>query len=284
MSEKKENEKKENIEEVVLLYVDDFRVLSEHPNDDPKPHLKPGRIYRAFYDKEFNTYRTVFEDNEPAVNGMKGLVFVHLSSEEFAEEMPEMFQQFFKPRYKYAFTKINSENILTIDIDTEDFEKLALWKDNGHIDLDPYRLENMAKGAIQNPPAIPEEGYGENYTDYEDIDFSQWALGCEGVDEAFKSLTNLHDIDHDMCHALANIISYINGTYGDKYEAAGIASIGHTYTQSKAHGRSFNIVNAIKYLQRYLTDGFKKSNNPNDLLKAVHFIAFEIQRRQNDQN
>ena len=44
-------------------------------------------------------------------------------------------------------------------------------------------------------------------------------------------------------------------------------------------GKSINIFNAFKYLTRYFNDEGKKSNDYNDLLKAAHYILFEMARR-----
>ena len=47
---------------------------------------------------------------------------------------------------------------------------------------------------------------------------------------------------------------------------------------SKNYGKAFNCGNAAKYLSRYMTEGFPKSNNPDDIKKAIHYLLFELKR------
>jgi hypothetical protein len=41
----------------------------------------------------------------------------------------------------------------------------------------------------------------------------------------------------------------------------------------------FTLLTAHKYIVRYLAKSGEKNANPNDLLKACHFILFELQNR-----
>ncbi len=45
---------------------------------------------------------------------------------------------------------------------------------------------------------------------------------------------------------------------------------------SEEHSTGFNLGNALKYIDRFMTTGFEKSRNPKDLLKAIHYILFEL--------
>lgn len=43
--------------------------------------------------------------------------------------------------------------------------------------------------------------------------------------------------------------------------------------------KEFTLLTAQKYLSRYLANGGEKTGNPDDLLKACHYILFELQNR-----
>ena len=47
-------------------------------------------------------------------------------------------------------------------------------------------------------------------------------------------------------------------------------------------GLGFNIGNAAKYLSRYSNEDGEKSRNRNDLIKAIHYILFEMKRSSNE--
>lgn len=49
---------------------------------------------------------------------------------------------------------------------------------------------------------------------------------------------------------------------------------------SEAHGKSYNIATATAYIARYIATDGAKAANTEDLLKAIHFLLFEIQRRE----
>jgi hypothetical protein len=44
-------------------------------------------------------------------------------------------------------------------------------------------------------------------------------------------------------------------------------------------GIGFNVGNANKYLSRYISKEGEKLNDSKDLLKAIHYLMFEYQRR-----
>ena len=46
----------------------------------------------------------------------------------------------------------------------------------------------------------------------------------------------------------------------------------------KDTGLGFNIGNATKYLSRYINKDGEKSRNRKDLIKAIHYILFELKR------
>ena len=79
--------------------------------------------------------------------------------------------------------------------------------------------------------------------------------------------------------ALAQVVRHFASTYGDKYEAGGspIVTKDHLYAQDR--GKAINLYQCLRYLQRYDTTGFAKSENPADAHKAIHFLMFELVRK-----
>lgn len=76
---------------------------------------------------------------------------------------------------------------------------------------------------------------------------------------------------------IVKVINYLASTYGDKYAKADLDTKG--ILLSETLGKGFNIGNAFKYLSRYSTTGYSKSENKEDLYKVIHYCVFELQRR-----
>lgn len=88
---------------------------------------------------------------------------------------------------------------------------------------------------------------------------------------------DLETLSHDLeiIEALAGLTSHIVATMGDKYELSSEADITGLMRYSP-HSAGFNIGNTLKYCRRYLSTGFDKSRNTEDLYKAIHYLLFEI--------
>ena len=93
------------------------------------------------------------------------------------------------------------------------------------------------------------------------------ALGLvEGYDIASKN--NLKDV-------LDDVIEYVGTTFDDKYDNSMIKPMDMLMSE---HGKILNVYSASKYLSRYSTEGYEKSGNPKDLMKAIHHILIEMNR------
>lgn len=88
---------------------------------------------------------------------------------------------------------------------------------------------------------------------------------------------DLETLSHDleMIEALAGLTSHIVATMADKYELSSEADITGLMRYSP-HSAGFNIGNTLKYCRRYLSIGFDKSRNTEDLYKAIHYLLFEV--------
>ena len=102
------------------------------------------------------------------------------------------------------------------------------------------------------------------------------------IDTLMNDIGDLLSVDLEIVEATADVISHIKHTYDDKYEADIVPAVDlYGLMRHSSHGKGFNIGNASKYLKRYLTNGFEKSSNPDDLYKAAHYILLEISRLNN---
>lgn len=83
--------------------------------------------------------------------------------------------------------------------------------------------------------------------------------------------------ESNMSEAILQTIEHIAGTHSDKYVNGAIETKTLIYHDSD-FGKGYNVGCGVKYLQRYLTKGFEKSENPADLKKSLHYVFFELAR------
>src|SRR5579872_2717868 len=100
-------------------------------------------------------------------------------------------------------------------------------------------------------------------------------------DEFLKMFAEIQQKEPEAANVLYEVVKHIHGTYNDKYQsdAAKIVDTKHMLTKTDG-GKFANVHSALKYIQRYISEGFPKSYQLIDLLKAIHYIVFEIQRRR----
>ena len=84
--------------------------------------------------------------------------------------------------------------------------------------------------------------------------------------------------DDAVVRAINEMEDYHASTCGDKYGAAVMDTM--SLIMNDEHGKSINIFNAFKYLSRYITSGYEKSDNRKDVIKAVHYLLFELARTE----
>jgi hypothetical protein len=95
-----------------------------------------------------------------------------------------------------------------------------------------------------------------------------------------EALNKIQEKDPDFYRGLSEFIEYLATTYDDKYEVKPNFSLDYSY--HKQLGKGANVFTIAKYLQRYSTEGFAKSNQVVDLYKLCHYAMFEIVRRNLD--
>lgn len=96
--------------------------------------------------------------------------------------------------------------------------------------------------------------------------------------EVIENLNRILEKEPLAFKAIGGIINHIAATYADKYSSGGstIETKADLYHADK--GKIINIYQCKRYLQRYDTQGFNKSENPVDVRKAVHYLVFELTR------
>ena len=91
-------------------------------------------------------------------------------------------------------------------------------------------------------------------------------------------LTQLIKVDVEFGITMQEIVEYLLSTYDEKYVQSPIGNPSIEVLYSAKHGKGVNVFNALKYIQRYMSEGFKKSDNPQDVVKAIHYLIFELTR------
>ena len=95
------------------------------------------------------------------------------------------------------------------------------------------------------------------------------------------SLEKIKEKDPQFHNTLESLIDYFASTYDDKYASDDKVMNTKDFLYHKSFGKGANMFTASKYIQRYCTTGFKKSENTIDLYKSVHYIIFELIRKAN---
>jgi hypothetical protein len=78
---------------------------------------------------------------------------------------------------------------------------------------------------------------------------------------------------------LFELHNYIDSTNNDKYESESYIDTQKMMLEGTGE---YQLMNVAKYLRRYNSKGYEKSQNINDLFKALHYIMIEIARRKHN--
>lgn len=91
-------------------------------------------------------------------------------------------------------------------------------------------------------------------------------------------LEHLFEKDKQFYETLMEFMAHLSGTFRDKYvEEAPFIDTKRLINHPR-HAVGYNIGNAAKYLQRYASEGYEKSGQKKDLMKAAHYILMELNR------
>jgi hypothetical protein len=125
---------------------------------------------------------------------------------------------------------------------------------------------------------IPDDLAGHTFRPMTTEGYKDWAKALNVEMETGNPDPELSEFDEKIYDVIEELEAYHEATSQDKYASADVQLYPSDLFLSDAHGKSINIFNAVKYLSRYLTEGYEKSNNRQDVMKAVHYLLFELVR------
>ena len=98
------------------------------------------------------------------------------------------------------------------------------------------------------------------------------------TEKAIKSIGIIGEKEPELLVVVAEVLNHIANTYQDKYE--GSKDLLNTKAQlyHPIRGASINTYQISRYLQRFMSEGFEKSGNKNDMMKIVHYAVFDMVR------
>ncbi len=229
---------------IVLVYVHDFEALKDDYRNQFNGHLRPGRVYRSVVEtlKGKDIYRIKLDDSDAE---LKGMVLNGLEGD--FEDL------------KYRLDVINEHNTFDFRFEDEDIIRMAEWETTEHSDF-ISEVNGAREKAQRDDEFEPDKTY--------DID-----------DVAETILSKIYKKDGEFSIEILNLIDYLSSTYDDKYEDKDVPNFSKDVAMSGSMGKGANMFSASKYIKRYMTSGYEKSENPTDLYKAIHYLMFEHMRK-----
>jgi hypothetical protein len=190
------------------------------------------------------------------------------------------------PNWECEIIEVTPENFTDFDLTPEDAGNLVKWIESKNADLvahtKPINVKtHTAEEVIKLLDSLPQAE-----SDVRMAHISSPADIHEGMqllisDEAIHFATvadNIREHDKEMFKALVHLLLYVNNCYGDKYEKGGMHNFSKEVCLHPELGKGANLFTALKYMQRYISTGFAKSANPEDILKSSHYLLFELMR------
>lgn len=132
-------------------------------------------------------------------------------------------------------------------------------------------IENGTVTYDYQPPTKDEIAFQEEVNYHHIVDEARDSALFECVTTTFDGMY----APDEVIGAIDEIKAYHLSTLEDKYEAG---NSNMSQIMSDTHGKSINTFSASKYINRYMTEGFDKSDNRKDVIKAIHYLLFELAR------
>jgi hypothetical protein len=278
------------VESFVFENESDITLLNNHPT--------PGNVYRVIEGPGKNYFR-LHVGSETNPSGLDGIVLGSTLGEGHSVG-----------KWSYKLTVIDPSNLDQLaGLSPENLKLVSHWKETGDKDLitllcggalpatvnrdtgittvivahkkasdaKPEGLSDEVKNLFQrlfDEKVESAKRFSENLTRHL---VPKLELLKDGAAQAQAQIEFIIENDPGLAMALFSMIDYVASTYNDKYEKGETPNIARQLLLTN-HGRSAMGFTVVKYIQRYITDGFAKSNNRMDLYKAIHYILFELQR------
>lgn len=99
-------------------------------------------------------------------------------------------------------------------------------------------------------------------------------------EKLLEQFRKINGKEPEMAEAIHDVICHVAGTYEDKYakgQSFGIDTKKMLYNPEK--GDLLNVYQMSRYLQRYISEGSRKSHLVMDIKKMIHYALFELVRR-----
>jgi hypothetical protein len=257
-----------------ILYCNKFTF--KDPSNSDGAHPLQGRVYDAHYDSEKDQYIIAVP-----TSGTRTIAFIFSGDEGN------------NPVWEYEFTEVTSKSVDKLHLHEDDSDVIEQFSERKGKDI-----LTGNDGLVDNHDAVSFSDEDEDDEDDDEGEDEDREPTAEEIKETEKFIKETMDLmknettrieravnamnsilrkDPTMAIVLQEYMIYLASTYDEKYAKSPIPTNGVIY--SKDHGTGFNIGNASKYLSRYMTKGFDKSENPRDLDKAIHYCMFELARR-----
>jgi hypothetical protein len=128
------------------------------------------------------------------------------------------------------------------------------------------RLESLGSDQLKQDQAIKELG-----TEIRNLITNAW-IGDVDLSSIWQCAANVY-----WCFRAhrRNMIAHFENAKSDKYYHSALSC---EYLFTCEFSEVFTLGNAYKYLSRYITEGFAKSGNAQDIYKALHYIYLTVNK------
>lgn len=249
-------------DEVLILYVREFKAKTD--GLELNGHLQEGGIYLCLKHEEAKApnrtmYRIFFDDGKESL--LDGI---------FVQDLEENNDSWKCKLEELDMSKIDDYRLTDSEI-------------NYAIDIKNMSLDEVKEKMDKN---TPDEMKSKSVFERIDEDMRpiEEDLEADAIERIYNEALGLVNSEEEgriysknnLKDVLDDVIEYVGTTFDDKYQSSMIDTM--EMLNSKEHGKVLNVFNAVKYLSRYSTTGFEKSENPQDLMKAIHYILIEMNR------
>lgn len=96
--------------------------------------------------------------------------------------------------------------------------------------------------------------------------------------KAIEAIGKIAEAEPEFLVAVAETLDFISKTYSDKYEGSKALLDTKAQLYHPVRGAAINPYQMSRYLQRFMSEGFAKSENKNDVIKIIHYGLFDMVR------
>lgn len=229
------------------VYTKFFKHNSDQLSSSFNGHPKAGKIYKATLVESGDKPGWRIHLNDVAKDGLKGIWTKNLV------EITDL--------WSHEFYEVDQNVIENEDISDEELKKLVEWES------DP----------TEDGMFLEEADLGSEEEEMEEEDELR-----DFYAETFEWMELVRQRDMPMFDALMGFVHFVGKTYLDKYQSSPLPT--RAMLANGEQGKGANMLNAAKYISRYINTGASKAENPVDLFKSAHYLMFELARISEETN